>query len=86
MHTHAPAHTQRDQPVGMWLSTDVFRTSSGCSFPRIPSVEERAHSASNMVRSIEKGFLLNKTCGSQTLKLGLGAVQVISRHHFACAL
>lgn len=49
-------HTQRVQPVGMWLSTDVFRTSSDCSFPRIPSVGERAHSASNMVRNIGESF------------------------------
>lgn len=58
-HTTTHAHTHSVQPVGMWLSTDVFRTSSGCSFPRIPSVEERAHSASKIVRSIEKAFLLN---------------------------
>lgn len=64
--THTDTHSQSVQPVGMWLSTDVFRTSSGCSFPRIPSVGERAHSASNMVRSIENKLPANKTCLSQS--------------------
>lgn len=76
--THTDTHSQSVQPVGMWLRTDVFRTSSGCSFPRIPSVGERAHSASNMVRSIENKLPANKTCLSQSKKRQ-EAFQVISR-------
>ncbi|KAK5847772.1 hypothetical protein PBY51_016875 [Eleginops maclovinus] len=64
----------------MWLSADVFSTSSGCSFPRMPSVGERAHSASNMVRNIETSFTKTPGYSSEAER----ALQVIRRAALAC--
>lgn len=83
-HVCTRAARRSDQPVGMWLSADVFSTSSGGSFPRIPSVGGREHSASNMVRNMGTGFCEGGVGGSQHVRTEEDAGDAGGVQHSQC--